>query len=71
MQRHQLPPRPPVCPACDGFLGWHADTCLTCRRYLEKYQPATVLRVWGYDPRRGQAWADRTGHDGRPRRWRT
>jgi hypothetical protein len=56
----------PLCPACQGFLGWHPEACTTCRRYLEKYRPDTVVRVWGYDPRRGQSWADRLDHHGRP-----
>jgi hypothetical protein len=67
-----MPPRPSmtspaVCPSCDGFLGWHPSTCLTCRRCLEKYRPDLVVRVWGYDPRCGQIWADRLDSRSRKR----
>jgi hypothetical protein len=71
-----MPPRPSlgppaVCPSCNGFLGWHPHTCLTCRRFLEKYRPDLVTRIWGYDPRRGQSWAERTDTRGhRPARAR-
>lgn len=63
---HLVPSQWPLCPACQGFLGWHPEACTTCRRYLEKYRPELVLRVWGYDPRRGQTWANRLDHHGHP-----
>jgi hypothetical protein len=52
-----MPPRPSlgppaVCPSCNGFLGWHPHTCLTCPRRGQSWAERTDTR--GHRPARAR-----------------